>query len=454
MSVTCSNAGTDTYSNDAVGNRLTKNSTSYSYDDANQLTSAGGTTYGYDNNGNQISRGADTLAWDRENRLTSATIGGPATTYTYNGDGLRQTRTSGGNTTSYVWDVAARVPMLLQDGTNAYVYGRSLVSMTDASGAQTYRLTDGLGSTAHLADGAGNVTGSYTYDVFGAARTHTGASTEYSFTGEQNDPNGLEYLRARYYDNATGRFLSGDPLGSAYRYAGNNPVNMVDPRGLYPICGAPSDYGPLPCFDSTEVGLPADPPVVCGVYGICLYDHIWYQTGGAENLYLGGDGNGTASACAAAFNCPPPPHDGGGCGLLGLGCVSIGDVIHVVQDAVVGCAIWGAGGALIAAPTGGGIVAGAVVGCAAGAASAVSNDLIDSPVLNAIVQCGNWGAAGAAFGAGIPGAIAGCSQGVAGAINSAVTPTGTGSDIIACLIWVPTAGPVGCLEGGINNIIP
>jgi len=30
-------------------------------------------------------------------------------------------------------------------------------------------------------------------------RSHTGASsTEFTFTGEQNDPNGLEYLRARY----------------------------------------------------------------------------------------------------------------------------------------------------------------------------------------------------------------------------------------------------------------
>jgi hypothetical protein len=31
--------------------------------------------------------------------------------------------TVGANTTSYVWDVAAGLPVILQDGTNTYVYG-------------------------------------------------------------------------------------------------------------------------------------------------------------------------------------------------------------------------------------------------------------------------------------------------------------------------------------------
>ena len=92
-----------------------------------------------------------------------------------------------------------------------------------------------------LANGAGAVTGAYTYDAFGAVRTHTGTSTEWTFTGEQNDPNGLGYLRARYYDPAIGRFLTQDPLlGSPllpqalnrYPYVGNNPILWTDPSGL------------------------------------------------------------------------------------------------------------------------------------------------------------------------------------------------------------------------------
>jgi hypothetical protein len=46
---------------------------------------------------------------------------------------------------------------------------------------------------------------------------------------------GLYYLRARYYNPMTGRFMSRDPDQATfhkYLYAGGNPVNRIDPRGL------------------------------------------------------------------------------------------------------------------------------------------------------------------------------------------------------------------------------
>jgi len=65
-----------------------------------------------------------------------------------------------------------------------------------------------------------------------------------SFTGEQTDPNGLTYLRARYYSSDVGRFLSRDTWGGDYNnplslnrwnYTNANPVNYIDPSGHQPI---------------------------------------------------------------------------------------------------------------------------------------------------------------------------------------------------------------------------
>jgi RHS repeat-associated protein len=52
----------------------------------------------------------------------------------------------------------------------------------------------------------------------------------------------LSYYRARYYDSATGRFISEDPLELAgsgpsfYLYANNHSVDWVDPFGLAVTC--------------------------------------------------------------------------------------------------------------------------------------------------------------------------------------------------------------------------
>lgn len=66
---------------------------------------------------------------------------------------------------------------------------------------------------------------------------------KYLFVGEQYDENlGDYYLRARYYDSETGRFTRrdtyeerlGEPLTlHKYLYANGNPVNGIDPTGLF-----------------------------------------------------------------------------------------------------------------------------------------------------------------------------------------------------------------------------
>jgi RHS repeat-associated protein len=129
--------------------------------------------------------------------------------------------------------------------------------MADNSAVQTYYLQDGLGSTTGLTDGSGGVTDSYTYDVFGALRSQAGTSANpYRFTGEQNDPTGLEYLRARYYDPALGRFLSRDlwPASAVnpqsrnrYIYVYNNPLRYV----ARTMSGSCAFWHTRPLFQST-----------------------------------------------------------------------------------------------------------------------------------------------------------------------------------------------------------
>ena len=112
---------------------------------------------------------------------------------------------------------------------------------------------DGHGNVRFLSSTAGTVTDTYTYDAFGMPIASTGTTANnFRYSGEWLDPNLSFYnLRARYYNQATGRFETMDPGKQAccalrasqvgnifdprtlhkYVYAANNPVNVSDPTG-------------------------------------------------------------------------------------------------------------------------------------------------------------------------------------------------------------------------------
>ncbi|MEX2236506.1 MAG: RHS repeat-associated core domain-containing protein [Dehalococcoidia bacterium] len=249
------------YTYDKVGNRKTmvagRVTTSYTYDDADQLTSAGGVNYTYDNNGNLTGRGSDTFSYDHENRMISATVGGTTSSNVYNGDGLRTSQTVTPTTTNYIWDVNRGLPGIIQDGARSYVYGLQRISLTTTSGGRNYFFYDGLGSTSEVLNNAGTAIVPtdyhYQYDVFGGLRSTNPGTNYWRFTGEQSDSaTGLHYLRARHYDPASGRFIERDPWRGSpmepltqtpYPYVVNNPTRFVDPSGL---CGV---LDPVDCAE-------------------------------------------------------------------------------------------------------------------------------------------------------------------------------------------------------------
>jgi RHS repeat-associated protein len=110
----------------------------------------------------------------------------------------------------FTWDIAGGLPVVLDDGSQ-YVYGAGLAAQVTPTETYHY-LADGLGSTMKTVDSSGVMVNEYECDVYGTLRSSSGSQdNEFQFAGQQTDPTGLQYLRARYYDMETGRLISRDP---------------------------------------------------------------------------------------------------------------------------------------------------------------------------------------------------------------------------------------------------
>jgi len=244
--------GTAAYSYDPAANRTQVASTLTgvpaglsSYDANDRLISDV-----YDANGNTITSGGVSNVYDFENRL----IQHGAVTIVYDGDGNRVSKTASGITTKYLVDdrsLTGYSQVISETGsdgsTKTLVYGlerisqRQFVASTSAT-LVSYYVYDGHGSTRALTDAAGTVTDFYDYDAFGNLLSSSGSTpNEFLFAGEQFDADlHLYFLRARYLNTATGRFLTMDvmeidpqsPLSlHRYLYASSDPVNRIDPSG-------------------------------------------------------------------------------------------------------------------------------------------------------------------------------------------------------------------------------
>jgi len=270
---------TQSYSYDTLKRVTADNSSSYGYNYASQLTTgpggasqffdpagqlcwskasppqgstcssapSGATTYTFNQEAQRTattsSSSSSTYAWNQHEELTSTTTGSTTVGYTYNAAGLLAKRTQGSPSVYFVWDsVQAAVPLLVDDGTNYYIYGPDGLpteQISVSSGTPDYYLHDQLGSTRLLTNSSGTVVASWTFNAWGATVATTGSATATPmlWAGQYFDSvTGLYYMRARWYDPNTGELLSVDPdfnaTLNAYGYANENPVSGVDPSGL------------------------------------------------------------------------------------------------------------------------------------------------------------------------------------------------------------------------------
>jgi RHS repeat-associated protein len=204
----------------------------------NRINSGGGMTMHYDLDGNLLQMGTSIYTYDTKGRMLTA-ANGSTTTYAYNGLGQRVSKTTGGQSTFYVYDV---------QGNLIAEYGAA-----SGTASTVYLTTDHLGSTRAITDGSGTLLSRRDYLPFGEeipaqnnGRTQiwgTVDSVTQKFTGQERDTEtGFDFLQSRYFGSVLGRFTSPDePFAgfeehdpqsfNLYSYVGNNPLHYTDPGG-------------------------------------------------------------------------------------------------------------------------------------------------------------------------------------------------------------------------------
>jgi len=231
-------------------NGFGNSSSNWTYDAAHQINSPG---YHYDARGRLTNAPGKSFRYDAASRLTQIN----SATLAYNGANDIVTRSEAGTTTRYFYNHALGMRPIVAEKNDStgqilryYVWspGGTLLYLIDAANGNAVRYFhfDRVGSTLALTDSAGAVTDSYAYTPYGELLGRTGSSAQpFLFVGRygvRSEPAAaLYHMRARYYDPASARFLTRDPVWPVlrqpksldpYQYALGDPTRFIDPLGL------------------------------------------------------------------------------------------------------------------------------------------------------------------------------------------------------------------------------
>ena len=237
----------ETFGYDRMGNRTARGTSArqkrLTYGKMNELLSDGPVTYRYDADGQPVARSDGfSYEFDALGRLTGVRAPGKAVRYEYDPFGRLIAREVNGRKTEYLYD---KEDIIAEYGGTAlqarYVHGPGIDEpLSFSRDGKLNVLITGLNDTVRRVYGAdGRPVEEYELSPFGEIERPAGVPlSRQLFNARDWDPDArLYHVRARFYDPATGRFISPDPIRfkggwNLYAYAGNDPVNYVDIFGL------------------------------------------------------------------------------------------------------------------------------------------------------------------------------------------------------------------------------
>lgn len=218
------------------------NTLNYSYNNANQIQTAGATTFSFNADGNTSTKTGLSYSWNNFNELIGVSGTGYNATNEYDVLGRRTARTLNGVYTRYVWSALGKTAILMEtnatnNAQNYYIYGIGLEMRIKPDNSPHYYHYDHRGSTIAMTNSSQTMTHQYAYLPFGELTNSVEADyNPFKFVGQHgvmHEALNHYQMGARQYDATIGRFIAKDPIWASnlYTYAGNNPINMIDPSG-------------------------------------------------------------------------------------------------------------------------------------------------------------------------------------------------------------------------------
>ena len=240
------------YTYDNNGNILTKSVngvvTAYAYEEGtDRLTSYGDKTIEYDGMGNPKSYRGSELTWEKGRQLTKMSKADKTIQFGYDALGMRISREADGVRTEYIYEGDRLLRQITGSEVMTFIYGsEGIIGFKLGTSRYLYR-KNVFGDVEEIYSAKGTLVGKYRYTAFGECEIETDANgiatkNPIRYRGYYFDEEtGFYYLKTRYYDPETGRFITIDDVSylapdtinglNLYAYCGNNPVMRIDENG-------------------------------------------------------------------------------------------------------------------------------------------------------------------------------------------------------------------------------